>query len=316
MSVGKLREWIDEPKPMGLPKEAQNLVILTFAAQTSRTFYLHGGPYDVTLANIPDNCELKTVDLPEEAEWQTAVQRAGNILGVVGSPLRSAGNVGTLTNAARKKAEDTRRACQVYCQRLRERMKQLGIAAETADRMRTASATQLLLDRLAVAEGRPVVGVLATAGIATSETAMGDCVGKAAELEGNLDTVAWDVFDAVGNLTDGRQAEAQQILAQVREALTSDEHAVPLAPALKGAQARAVRLLAKTQEAPASPVAVVAPPAQPAANPGKRIVGQGAKQDLTLAAATDAINELNSKTKPGQTVRVNLNWIVEEGGSA
>ncbi len=38
ISVGQLRKWIDQPRPMGLPKEAQNLVILTYAEQTNRTF--------------------------------------------------------------------------------------------------------------------------------------------------------------------------------------------------------------------------------------------------------------------------------------
>ena len=59
MTVGQLRKWIDDPKPMGLPKEAQNLVILLFAAQTNRTFYLHGSPSEVSLANIADAHELR-----------------------------------------------------------------------------------------------------------------------------------------------------------------------------------------------------------------------------------------------------------------
>jgi hypothetical protein len=34
LSVGQLRRWIDQPRAMGLSKEAQNLVILAFAEQT------------------------------------------------------------------------------------------------------------------------------------------------------------------------------------------------------------------------------------------------------------------------------------------
>ena len=79
---------------------------------------------------------------------------------------------------------------------------------------------------------------------------MGECVAKAAELEGNLNAAGWEIFDAVGRLTDVRQAEAKQILADVHQALASDEHVIQLAPALKGAQARAVRLLTKTQSPP------------------------------------------------------------------
>ena len=42
MEVKNLRKWIDEPKPMGLPKECANLIILVFAAQTNRSFFRHG----------------------------------------------------------------------------------------------------------------------------------------------------------------------------------------------------------------------------------------------------------------------------------
>ena len=53
IEVRQLRKWIDEPKPMGLPKEAENLVILIFAEQTNRSFFLHGSPFEATLATSP-----------------------------------------------------------------------------------------------------------------------------------------------------------------------------------------------------------------------------------------------------------------------
>src|SRR3989442_5340260 len=67
INVKLLRKWIDEPKPMGLPKDVQNLVILTFAAQTNRTFYRHGAPWEATLTNLPDDCELREQKLPDPA---------------------------------------------------------------------------------------------------------------------------------------------------------------------------------------------------------------------------------------------------------
>ena len=94
MDVKHLRDWIDDPRPMGLPPEAENLVILLFAAQTNRTFYRHGGPDDqVTLQRLPDDCELRTVNLPAADVWDAAVKRAGSIFGVAGHKLLSAGNV-------------------------------------------------------------------------------------------------------------------------------------------------------------------------------------------------------------------------------
>ena len=39
LTVRSLRAWIDQPEAMGLPREVQNLVILSFALQSNLTFY-------------------------------------------------------------------------------------------------------------------------------------------------------------------------------------------------------------------------------------------------------------------------------------
>jgi hypothetical protein len=313
ITVGQLRRWIDDPRPMGLPKEAGNAVILLFAAQTNRTFYRHGGPYDPTLQSVPDDCELRTVNLPEPETWDAAVKRAGNIFGVTGSRLLSAANVGTLSTEVKKKAEVARRACLSYSQRLKQRMACLGLAPDVADRMKTAVATQTIMEGLQNAETSSVVDLLAAAKIATSEAAMGECFGKAAELEGNLDTAGWDIFEAIDKLTDDRQAAAQEILTELRQALSSDEHVVALAPALTGAQARAVRLLTKA-EPPAKPPGT-SPQVQLPVNKTK-MVAKDTRQNLDLAEAKKCLADLERRIKTGQTARVSVSWIIEEGGAS
>ena len=139
LDVKHLRQWIDDPRPMGLPQEAENLVILLFAAQTGYTFYRHGGPYEPTLQTLPDDCELRKVDLPSADAWEVAVQRAGSIFGVAGRRLLSAGNVSILSAEAKKKAEQVRRACETYRQKLHMRMACLGLTPESTDRMKTAA---------------------------------------------------------------------------------------------------------------------------------------------------------------------------------
>jgi hypothetical protein len=320
ITVGQLRDWIDDPKPMGLSKEAENLVILLFATQTNRAFYRHGGPYDEpTLQNLPDDCELRMVHLPSADQWEIAVKRAGNVFGVAGSRLLSAANVGTLSADLKKKAEQVRRPCQTYCQRLQDRMKSLGIVPEGTDRMKTTVATLSIVDKLHAAEPANVVGLLAKAGIATSEAAMGECVGKAAELEGNLSAAGWDIFEAIGKLPDDRKTAAEAILAEVRQAISSDEHVIALAPALTGAQARAVRLL--TAAPPVPPVIPpIMPPAKPPVTPpitaGKQIVDQGTNPNLTTAAAKELLVNLDKRVKAGQAAKVSITWVIEQGGSS
>jgi hypothetical protein len=302
---------------MGLPQEAENLVILLFAAQTGYTFYRHGGPYEPTLQTLPDDCELRKVDLPSPDAWEVAVQRAGSIFGVAGRRLLSAGNVSILSAEAKKKAEQVRRACETYRQKLHMRMACLGLTPESTDRMKTAVATQTIVGLVVAAEPANVIGLLARAAVATSEASMGECVGKAAELEGNLETAGWEIFEAIGKLDDERKATAAEILAEVQQALAADEHVMPLAPALKGAHARAVRLLTKPVESqPAKPGVVtppLKPPVQPPITPGKRVVEQDTKPNLTLSAAKDLLANLDKRVKTGQAAKISVSWVIEEG---
>ena len=71
--MAKLRQWIDVPAPMGLPIELQNLIILSFAAQTNRRFLRHGGPFEPEVDRLPD-------DLKEGSARGRIVFLAGDML--------------------------------------------------------------------------------------------------------------------------------------------------------------------------------------------------------------------------------------------
>ena len=322
MSVGQLRRWIDDPKPMGLPKDAQNLVILIYAAQTNQTLYLHGAPYEATLSNVPDACELRKDKLPDEADWERALSRAGSLFGVAGSRLLSGGNVNSLAAGCKQKAAEVRKACQAYAERLKQRMTELGMTPDATDRMQTAAATLRIVDQLSTAEQGAVIGLLAKATIATSETAMRECVGKAAELEGNLDTAGWQTFELIRKLPDEHQATVQAILTDLQESLGKDEHVVELAPVLKSTQAQAMRLLEKAVEkrpvAPPSdtPPHVTPPPMQPPATPppppGWVLIDEGNADGLDLSQAKDKLAELESSLRADRRIHVQIRWRVEE----
>jgi hypothetical protein len=170
LTVGQLRKWLDDPKPMGLPKEAGNLVILIFAEQTNRTFFLHGGAIEVSLTSLPDTLELRVEKLPDEKAWGVAVQRVGNIFGIGVSPLLKSSNVAILTEKVKAKVGDLRAGCQGYVRKLQERLTGLGIA--DADRLKTAQAVLNLVERVNTWEGDGLVGAIASAEVATSADAM------------------------------------------------------------------------------------------------------------------------------------------------
>ena len=307
ITVGQLRKWIDEPKPMGLPKDAQNLVILAFAEQTDRTFWLHNASDDVTLTNLNDRCELREQKLPDEADWKLAVERAGSIFGVAVSPLLKASNVSKLSADVQKKATEVRVPCQGYCQRLRDRLSKLGLDAVGTDRMKTVTTTQTLVERIYTGDSDDVVAILASAEIATTDSAMGECLMKAAELNGTIEGTNWEVFDAVGKLTDERKSAADAIRKSVVESLQSDEHVVQLGPVLKTAQSKALRLLTQ------SPDPGPGPTPDPEPKLGKRLVDKGSRDNLDVAATKDLVTGLERELRPNQDIRVNVSWIIEEG---
>ncbi|MDH3603657.1 MAG: hypothetical protein OEU26_28945 [Candidatus Tectomicrobia bacterium] len=312
MTVNRLRQWIDEPKPMGLPPEAENAVILLFAEQTNRSFFLHGGPFDASLTQLPDALELREQTLPEPEQWQVAVARAGLIFGAEPLPLLNASNVTKLATEVKEKAQQSRSACQSYCQRLRERCQALGIDPANADRWQTATATLAMVERLQDVELDEVVNALATADVATTETAMGACWRNVSELSGRLDATDWEIFEAVARLTDERKVVADEIGEQIRQALMSDEHVDALGTALKAAQSRAVRVLSQSTDRSREkePGAKLGESSQS----GTHIVAQGVKQHLDLEAAKALLAELERERQDGQEIRLTLSWVIEDRG--
>ena len=96
LTVGKLREAMDQPRRMGLPTTAANLVILIYADQANLAFQRHGSPWPAQLDDLPDDVVLREEALPSADDWTNAVERAGKVFGLTVSPLRNASNANDL----------------------------------------------------------------------------------------------------------------------------------------------------------------------------------------------------------------------------
>ena len=334
--VSQLREWIDQPKPMGLSRELQNLVILTYAEQTGRSFFRHNNPIDVSLKDIPIDCELREQKLPDEANWKLARQRAQDIFGISIAALRKASTVAELESKVQAKAKAALENCQGYVQALRESLEILklsqasvGEASPEGNRMSTASTTLAMIEQLSAAKDEDVVEVLAGVAIATSEAAMAECLKKAANLTGTLEGISWDIFQGITDLTDERQPKAKTILNELTDAFKCDEHVKSLRLQLQQSQNQAVRLLTQQPQKPVTPP-VTPPPLPPvtppeskstksqkgATSPTKTIVqkvSDGSETNLGLKAAEDLLLKLGKGLKTGQNVRLSISWIIEEG---
>ena len=331
ITVEKLRNWIDEPKAMGLPKEVQNLLILTFAAQTNRTFYLHTIPLEPTLKDIDNRCELREQKLPDESQWQLAVQRADSVFGVQISPLRKVNNVADLESKVTQRAVVARDATDNYAQNLRTCLDRFALDPES-DRNKTATAALVLVEQIGSNQSNDIVKILAEATIATTEAAMKECLSKASTLAAALEQTSWEIFESIADLIDDRKPSADELRKTVEQALCSDEYVIPLSSTLKIAQTKAVRLLTKPNPTPpptplspgrnvdgegkSAPEPELLPPEpKPIQKHGKRVVSRGIQENLEMNTAQSLLSELTQNLQAEQTIRLSISWIVEEGST-
>jgi hypothetical protein len=241
-TVANLRKWMDQPLAMGLPTEAQNLIILTFAGQTNRSFVRGNVPSTPSIDQMPDDLELREQTLPEPGDWEAACKRAAALFGLTIPTSRNAGNVAKLLEEVQAKAREAREPIGSLVKTLNEKSA-LFPAPGDNHRLQTARSTLALLAGLLSAEGAAVVTTLAGATIETSEVAMRQTLAKARELDEAVRTGAWDIFEAMKALTDERRSAAHAIVAKVSETLAADEHAIGLKAALDDQRIKAVRLL-------------------------------------------------------------------------
>ncbi len=325
-TVANLRKWIDEPLAMGLPTEVQNLIILTFAGQTNRSFVLRGGPYSPGVDQMPDELELREQTLPEQGDWEAACARAAALFGLTVPTSRNASNVAKLVEEVQRKAREVREPIGSLVTTLNDKSALFPSAGEN-QRLKTARSALALLVGLLSAEGVAVVTALANATVETSETAMGQTLAKARALDETARTATWEIFEAMKVLADDRQAAARAIVSKVAEALAADEQAIELSPALGEQGRKAVSLLtvaaapgparAPTVEGtPPLPPAAPAPIATDGVAPKPTVIVQESQAaDLASPQALALLDQLHAELDHDADLRLSISWRLAKPGS-
>src|SRR5690606_10991350 len=161
--------------------------------------------------------------------------------------------------------------------RLQLILKNLGVAdgdIEKADRVRTAKAVRKLLSDCEGKEATALVGVIASAKMDTSGTAMGRSFKSATSILDCLRNTKWDLFNGVSHLGDERKTQADLLIQDVRSALCADELALAggLASKLSEAENRAIKLLTPPKPKPDDRIPPPPPPKK-----GWKQVGTGSR---------------------------------------
>jgi hypothetical protein len=309
MKVKTMRDWLNKPHSMGLPKEVQNLVLLVFAELTDRRFArgeLAARQEDVSLARLDDELELREQKLPPKAEWERAVARAKTILGLSPSPLLTAGNVARLADDAAGVARQDCDACRTLAQRLKDRLVRLEIDQTGSSRLKTAVAVASLVERLAQAEGAAVIAALAAVEVATSEEAMGKSREEAGAVADSLASANWTLLEEARRHA-GDDTEAAAVRDDLLAVLTQDEMVTGLVTELKAIEERATRLLGRLLRKGRSKPEP-GPKPQDDGGPGG---SSGSEEGLDTEQAQQLLARLKAGLSKGQRLRLDVSWRIE-----
>jgi hypothetical protein len=306
LTVRRLRAWMEQPEAMGLPRDIQNLVLLSVALQGNLTFYLNGVPVQPQLEQLDDALELRAQALPDEALWQEATRRAATILEVPAPALLHATSVAQFVATVQQRAASYRPDLERLYQGLRCRLEALGVEAHTAPRLQTAQAALALVHRLSEADKDEVVEGIASAVLATSAAAMCEAVRTASEQATILEDSLWELFERLDQWPVERAPQARAVVETVKDLLTRDEHVMPLVRGIRAAQSAALDVLTAPAGA-AAPLTSRRPaplPPAPVAPPE----ATDSQRRLDLAAATAVFEGLARALAANPALVLDIDW--------
>jgi hypothetical protein len=280
LTVKRLREWINDPAPMGLLEPVQDLVVLTFAEQTDRYLTLHGTPVDGAIGGLHDEAVLRETELPTTEAWNVARERGKAIFGVDSSPLLNAGNLVSLATSVRAVLDQHRAAVRALPGSIQRVKAQVWPELTANTRLDTAVEVDGLVSQLEQARSEvDAVKQLAGMQLKAKPAVLGASLKSAAGVANALDGQDWQTL-LVGTraLADARKAEADRMWHELEESFTSDELGVALAPKLAALQKQAVQLLTRVPAPPPEPPPTSPPPPIPPEPPARTAPGEQLKR--------------------------------------
>lgn len=314
LSVGRMRAWLDEPDPRGLPAWAQDLVILSVAAQTQKSFVHHGGPFEAELGDLPDDAVLREQPLPPADVWEEARKRADGVLGKPGSKLLNASNVAKLEADVLAVVTPLREPARNLVKRLEAACQSLAVPASAAARLTSSRVASRLVEDVLSTSAEERLAALARAPLdGCTYEAVGTSLKQAGTVGAVLESAKWQLFEAIGRLADGRRERAQRVLGALRDALGRDELAVALPPALRHAEDEATRLLVEEIDRP--PLPPLPPPPRPRKPEPAVEEDKGELKGLDAERVQELAARIAARLAKNPGASVTVSWKIEERGT-
>ena len=295
LTVKALRDAL---KPWGLTREAQSLLILSWALLQDKQFLQHGVSVRVHgLKDVTDGLVLADPQLPSDEQWASAQQRAAVLFGLQVPPLASAANLAVLGQGVRGKAQGWAAACARLQNALEARAQTLGLAQDSP-RLVTARSAAVLVSQLAQDHDDLTTAVmLADAEMPEEAQALAKSISSADPVAKALESAQWSVLNAVAGMDTDK---ARACLADLRTAARLEELHAPLQPALGTATLEASQYLASNK--PPQPAPTPSPTAQ-------------SVDDVALGDVDAVLGQLNSQIRTAMSEqpdkKLHLKWWLE-----
>lgn len=289
ITIGGLRAKL---APWGLTRGMQDAILITWALLGNYEFMGAGTP---AIGTLPDGSTPRKANLPSEADWSLAAERAGSVFGVAREVNLTPRAVSRFAGVIRTQLAGSQIGALVG--QLEAHADMLGIDKTGATgRLATSRRVVELVKSLSSASGdKSLIETLATFDLPAELTAFGSAHGSAERLSRELAGLDWGIIGAAQSRGD---AGFEAALGLLREAANVDESVVPLEPRLRDVAAKARALV------------VQAPVPQPTPTPPG---GQQHRRTASVAELGGVLEELRAEIEQeaGSDGSVTITWQVE-----
>ena len=302
ITVARLRGWIDRPRAMGLPQEAQNLIILVWTEQVGRSFVSKGFRHQPSLDRLDDGLELVEQRLPSPEDWDTARRQAAAIFDIASAELRNVGNAGRLAAALQQQAAEKEAPLDDLARHVEQLCLTWEVEPSSSARLARLKTTLVIVKAIkGTGEPAATLQAFAKAASSTAEAAIARLMCKAAAIRDGLKNFDWPSVNMAASLTDQRQQAAEALRGRVQQVLVADEHAKPLMIELQKVREDALNLLREG----AAPSSMPPPPPPP---PGMKVIAKEVRVDIHATAALEALEDLRRRLEKMPEARLDLSW--------
>lgn len=337
--VVEARAWVAE-LGRGLTEPVADLVILAWAALRQRVWFDSSG---VARGAAPDpgqlqpGMEMRTQEMPTQAEWDVAAANAGHLFGEHVSPFLTPAGVADLAERVRARVGDAIEPARTLVGAVTDGLKRAGVEEHRigrSSRLNTAAAVVQALDGLTRLHGVALVRALGAIDVGDRGPAMSKSLISASAVTQALRTFDWGWLadPLTARQGEGERAEAAaQLLNRLADRLTADELQSPVAVALADVDRDVRDWLRSAASQPQPPVAPAPISADPESVPlpgsfrtsspttaGDRAAGTDGerptarREGRVVARGRAALSDLEAFLVEHPEARVEVTWRVIE----